>query len=451
MVVQTIRGIQGTKDAGAEWYRLLSLIFTRELGMVPATGNKGLFYWQHEGHTALLALATDDILLAATHKSLYIKIQSVFDNYFAYTTNDGKVIQFLNYRIIQSEFGTSIDQYNHIRQTMLQVFFPNKDIVPFQSSPFPLETSIEMDLFKAQPLTEDENMAMTKRYRGSYMHWVGALLHIADKSRWDMAYLAMRLSGYNNSPTTVCYKILYQGMCYLYHHPLVPIMYPKTAPSQTQGLSSHFGKGDGEIKKGIDMNMKGMAAWADGDLARDITARRSTTSTIHTWGEVAFASQCVKQADIAASTNDSEIRSMFHATKRTLLYRSILRSMGMTQDVPTPTHEDNAAAISQVMSDRLTPRVKHIDTLISFLNEQYSRQRIVPITTTSNAQKGDMNTKPHGGSTLQTKYLSMIGHQFYPPPFSTHFKQLQLDEFNINIHRGSFLKSPPSQRGTSTD
>ena len=101
MVVQTIRGIQGTKDAGAEWYRLLSLIFTRELGMVPATGNKGLFYWQHDGHTALLALATDDILLAATHRSLYMKIRSVFDNYFAYTTNDGNVIQFLNYRIIQ--------------------------------------------------------------------------------------------------------------------------------------------------------------------------------------------------------------------------------------------------------------------------------------------------------------------------------------------------------------
>ena len=43
--------------------------------MVQDTGNKGLFYWQHEGHTALLALATDDILLAATHKSLYIKFK----------------------------------------------------------------------------------------------------------------------------------------------------------------------------------------------------------------------------------------------------------------------------------------------------------------------------------------------------------------------------------------
>ena len=102
MVVQTIRGIQGTKDAVAEWYRLLSLIFTRELDMVPATGNQGLFYWQHDRHTALLALTTYGILLAATHKSVYIKILSVFDNYFAYTTNDGNVIFFFNYRIIQT-------------------------------------------------------------------------------------------------------------------------------------------------------------------------------------------------------------------------------------------------------------------------------------------------------------------------------------------------------------
>ena len=141
-------------------------------------------------------------------------------------------------------------------------------------------------------------------------------------------------------------------------------------------------------------------------------------------GGIAFVSQCVKQADIAASTNDSEIRSMFHATKRTMLYRSILRSMGMPQDVPTPTHEDNAAAISQVMSDRLTPRVKHIDTLISFLNEQYSRQQIVPITTTSKAQKGDMNTKPHGGSTLQTKnspWLVTSFIPFYSPPTSNNY------------------------------
>ena len=44
MVLQTIRGVPGIKDTGAEWYRLLSLILNRELGMVHAKSNKRLFY-----------------------------------------------------------------------------------------------------------------------------------------------------------------------------------------------------------------------------------------------------------------------------------------------------------------------------------------------------------------------------------------------------------------------
>ena len=448
MVLQTIRGIQGTKDAGAEWYKLLALILTKEVGMIPATGNKGLFYWNHKGHIAMLALATDDILLAATDRSLYEIIQQVFDNFFAYTTNDGEVLQFLNYRIIQSSYGTSIDQYNHIRQTILQVFFHEGATIPFHSSPFPLETTVEMDLFRSRPLTDEENAEMTKRYNGSYMHWTGVLLHIASKSRWDLEYLAMRLSGYNNCPSIISYEILYKGMCYLFHHPHIPIMYPR--PNKTKSpdimLSSYFGKGEAEMKDGTPE----LQAWTDADLARDIVSRRSTTSTIHTWGDVAFAAQCVKQPDIASSTNDAEVRSLFYATKRTLLYRSILRSIGRPQQHPTVTHEDNAATIAQVIKDRLTPRVKHIDILISWLNEQYSRKHIEPVFCTSDNQAGDMNTKPHGGYKLQEKYLPMVGHQHYPPPTSTHYKQLQLHQFNISTHRGSFLIAAKSSTKSST-
>ena len=86
MIVQKNTSIQRTKDAGAEWYRLLALLFTRELGMVSATGNKLLLYWEHKGHRAFLALATDDIILAVTDKSLYYTLLAKFNNYFAYTT-----------------------------------------------------------------------------------------------------------------------------------------------------------------------------------------------------------------------------------------------------------------------------------------------------------------------------------------------------------------------------
>ena len=142
MIMQTIRGMQGTKDAAAEWYRLLSLIITKCMKMIPATGNHGLFTYKEDNKLAFLALATDDMLLATTFKEFYDKLRSTFDTYFAYTTCEGPVLSFLNYRIIQSEYGTSIDQYNHIRQSILQEFFGKDATVPFQSSPFILAQAI---------------------------------------------------------------------------------------------------------------------------------------------------------------------------------------------------------------------------------------------------------------------------------------------------------------------
>ena len=72
---------------------------------------------------------------------------------------------------------------------------------------------------------------------------------------------------------------------------------------------------------------------------------------------------------------------------------------------------------------------------------------MAPVACPSELEKEDMNTKPHGGSTLQQKILPLVGFQFYPPPNSEHYKLFQLDGFEIGIYRGRFLldknKLPP--------
>ena len=101
--------MQGTKDAGVEWYKLLSLILIKDMNIIPAIGNKGLFIYIKGDKTAFVALATDDILLATLFTGFYDKMRESFDTYFAYTTCKGSVLHFLNYRIIQSEYGTSVE------------------------------------------------------------------------------------------------------------------------------------------------------------------------------------------------------------------------------------------------------------------------------------------------------------------------------------------------------
>ena len=86
--------------------------------------------------------------------------------------------------------------------------------------------------------------------------------------------------------------------------------------------------------------------------------------------------------------------------------------MNVPQSGPTPIFEDNQATIAQVLNDRLTPRVRHIDVLVAFVNDQFSRERLTPIYCKSENNKADKNSKPHGGQTLQTKHLASNGFNF---------------------------------------
>ena len=105
---------------------------------------------------------------------------------------------------------------------------------------------------------------------------------------------------------------------------------------------------------------------------------------------------------------------------------------------PTIAYEDNSATISQVLKDRLTPQVKHLDLKVTWLHQQKLLEVFVPEPCPTDRQLADFNTKPTGGSQLQKNVLYIVGARFYPPEGSEHYKLLELDKYSIGIHRGSF-------------
>ena len=112
--------------------------------------------------------------------------------------------------------------------------------------------------------------------------------------------------------------------------------------------------------------------------------------------------------------------------------------MGFPVGPPTRAYEDNSATISQVLKDRLTPNVKHLDMKILWLHQQKLFGVFLPLPCPTSRQAADFNSKPTGGSSLQQSFLYIMGARFYPPPSSEHYKILQLGDYNIGIHRGSF-------------
>ena len=151
-----------------------------------------MWYWFYDGITSIIILAPDDILFGTSDKRALDRLLKEFERYFTFTTRSGSELSFLNFRLIQSNHGISLDQTTHIRQNILNIYFlPEDGPIPYESSPFPLSPDFERRLFNDPHLTDDELKALNTKHRGAYSTWTGALLHVAEKSRPDLSYVSM--------------------------------------------------------------------------------------------------------------------------------------------------------------------------------------------------------------------------------------------------------------------
>ena len=160
--------------------------------------------------------------------------------------------------------------------------------------------------------------SIKSQYKGAYNHWTGELQCIAVMSRIDSVYVIMYLSGYNSEPSFPCYIALNHFMRYPFHHPHVPIMYPRKK-LKTYEMVVHCAKGEGEIKNLNKVKKySDYKIWADSNLARDVVNIISVTSLVHEYNGVAFALKSKKQNDIADCANRDEIQTYFMGIKRVI-------------------------------------------------------------------------------------------------------------------------------------
>jgi hypothetical protein len=82
-------------------------------------------------------------------------------------------------------------------------------------------------------------MNATKKFRCTFGHVMGSLMHITTVSRPDLAYSIMQYSGYTACLNEPIFEALHLTMCYLYYHPHLPIMYPSKLYESCVKISSN--------------------------------------------------------------------------------------------------------------------------------------------------------------------------------------------------------------------
>ena len=138
-VVQILRGLQGDREIGRQWYLLLRTILVK-FGCKQYPHELALYYWKRGEDILLINTSTDDFLCAFSRVEIFYELRDFVTKFVDVTTQEGPILKYLNLRIVQSQYGINFDQTEHIRDTILDPWLKNsKERVKGFHTPWPTD------------------------------------------------------------------------------------------------------------------------------------------------------------------------------------------------------------------------------------------------------------------------------------------------------------------------
>ena len=108
-----------------------------------------------------------------------------------------------------------------------------------------------------------------------------------------------------------------------------------------------------------------------------------------------------------------------------------MEDLALHTGAPTENWEDNTSCISVVETKIFTPRVKHIDIPVFFLQEQFDNGLFLPKYEKSSVILVDMFTKPWSGPIISWSTKWMTRFIFYPTSEREHYQFMRLHELIV--------------------
>ena len=422
--LQTINGMQGEKDAGANWYLTLVRIF-QDFGLNKCPAEPALFTFYEGSEQLLIVTSTDDFLCAHSSDGIFYRFTEHMKKYVPITIESASVMKYLNCRIVQTDLGVSFDQTHHIRTTILDVWFPKDSTERLKTAdtPYRTDSQFEKDMCEQLPATGDQLVELETKYGGKFNSLIGVLLHVFQVSRYELGFTISRLGQYNCAPNAAAFEGLRRVGRFLATHPHSPIMYPRA--KFTAYTTIRWEVEPGRFIEQVISNF--LAEFVDSDHARDTKTRRSISCIMAMLLGVLVDWQMGKQSCVAAHSTDAEIRAYFSGMMKNEYLRQVMEFPRVASGEPTPIYEDNQPAIDIIVAGSITARVKHMAVVIAMIKEAMAKGSHKPIKIDGRINPADIGTKPNPASTFHRNLRVGRGQQFYPHPASEHGKLMQVE------------------------
>ena len=424
---QMLNSNQGTRDAGALWYALLKGILEK-YGFIRCAVDHGFFVKELLTKEFIyLSIATDDLLTSCPNYLVFDDLVAYLRQYFDLSVQAGNVLKFLGLRIIQSNECISVDQGEYTFGLLQHFWGQDVDKIKTISSPMRYDSEFEKDMFHALPLTEKELEQACITYKGGYRFWTGKFVFLSSQTRTDICYATRRLSEYNNFPTIVMFEAIVRVLRYLAGDILRPVVYPREPLSGSTNVN-WYATPDSKFEITVPNNP---CVFADAELARCLATRRTYFCIIITIFNVFVTMKIKKTNTIMHHTTDAEMKASYDGLRQLMPIRQLFSFCGLPLAEPSKMFTDNAAVSAIIDSERMTPRCRHLDIPIAFLQQEKDKSYHMNLCRTL-VMLADMGTKPHSPQYVKLfKYWS-TGARYLPTPGSDHYNLLQMQYYERN-------------------
>ena len=426
-VIQILRGLQGDREIGRQWYLLLRTILVK-FGCKQCPHELALYYWKRGEDILLINTSTDDFLCAFSRVEIFYELRDFVTKFVDVTTQEGPILKYLNLRIVQSQYGISFDQTEHIRDTILDPWLKNsKERVKGFHTPWPTDRAAEKEIAEVLPAGPQELKALEREFGGSHACINGKYMHITVWSRPDLGYATTRNARYTPIPSRVTFNRTNRIKRYLYYHPHRPFMYPRMPLHGFHIIRNNYDTPHfAEIKI-----TNHFAVFPDADHAGDQRTRRSLSSILVALVGVAVDYKMEQQGCMSLSSTDAEIHSTFAGVKRAVYFFEMAKFLDMPNaGKPIRIYQDSQPCIDILTSGAVSKRVKHIAVPVHYVYEKVVKGIVDMEHIPTALQPADPGTKPTSAPVSFRAYDYATGVRFYPPADSEHAKLMDLVTYN---------------------
>ena len=420
-ILRLKRGIYGLKQAGRIWYTTMCKGLL-EIGFEQSVSDTCLFHMIEENSTILITTWVDDCIVSFDNAERWKTILARICKKF--TLGAGVDFEWcLGMAVHRDKESGDICLHQSLYVQNLLKRFKMEDAAVVRT---PADPSVTLN--KEMSPQSDAERALAAKV--PYRELLGALLHLANFTRPDIAIAVNLCARYASDPGEEHWNALKRILRYL-----KGTIDPGTGNSP--GLR-YKGRDTGPLVEG----------YVDADHARCPDTRKSTLGYMFFSGTGPISWEATKQKIIAQSTAEAEYIALAEATKEAIWLRKILRDLQLA--VPTvKIWEDNQACIKLVENPVHHKRTKHIDIRYHFVRDHLKKEHIDVQYVKTDDQLADILTKPLPKprfESLAERILSWPEPRPWHSPNGTHKAKVMMMRGGGRRKRGKKWSAPEMQR-----